>query len=322
MATFGLIVYGGTIPVDSSMTITCRNALVELFNIASNKSLWSKVSAVPNTRKCLTNPKVRHEGTDEHDPQFDVFQDIQSQNNYSTTQLNVTGYRGDALRAQFCTDKVSERQALAPVTVPHTREQQQALAAAGMHGKKFFVTGGEHVTLEGMFKVAEINRRTHEAAEKEKEKKSRVEYHARSEAALPIVDRLKNELESNVARLTSKELEVLLRWKGVPVSKMGNVANRRVLYQQFTEGDAEETRSILALWTAIDQAELDALRNAPIEMSDTAYGRFEEQKKRNAEWAYQKMTPAEKDLFWRKLAEINEAGADDGQTPPSSPTPV
>ncbi len=57
-------------------------------------------------------------------------------------------------------------------------------------------------------------------------------------------------------------------------------------------------------------------------MSDTAYGRFEEQKKRDTERAYQKMTPAEKDSFRRKLAEIDEAGADDGQTPPSSPTPV
>jgi hypothetical protein len=100
------------------------------------------------------------------------------------------GYRGDALRAQFCADKVSERQVSAPVTVPHTHEQQQALAAAGTHGKKFFVTGGEHVMLDDMFKAAEINRRTHEAAEKEKEKKSLVEYHARHKAALPIVDHL------------------------------------------------------------------------------------------------------------------------------------
>ena len=43
--------------------------------------------------------------------------------------------------------------------------------------------------------------------ESEKDKKSRVEYHARQEAALPIVDRLKNELEINVGRLKCKELE-------------------------------------------------------------------------------------------------------------------
>jgi hypothetical protein len=38
-------------------------------------------------------------------------------------------------------------------------------------------------------------------------------------------------LENNITWLTSKELEVLLRWKGVPVLKMGNIANRQVLYQ-------------------------------------------------------------------------------------------
>ncbi len=82
---------------------------------------------MPHTRKCLTNLKVRHDGMDEWDPNFDAYQDIQSQNDYSTTQLNVIGYRGDLLRAQFRPDKISERRASGPVTVsvkrhlpPHT----------------------------------------------------------------------------------------------------------------------------------------------------------------------------------------------------------
>jgi hypothetical protein len=70
-----------------------------------------------------------------------------------------------------------------------------------------------------------------EVAEREKDKKSQVEYHARRKAALLIIDRLENELENNVGWLKSKELEVLLQWKGVPVSTMGNVANGRILYQ-------------------------------------------------------------------------------------------
>ena len=72
-----------------------------------------------------------------------------------------------------------------------------------------------------MFKAAEINRRTAEAAEREKDKKGRVDYHRRGEAALPILDRLENDLENDVGQLTSKELEALLRWKGVSVSKWG-----------------------------------------------------------------------------------------------------
>ncbi len=85
-----------------------------------------------------------------------------------------------------------------------------------------------------------MNRRKAEAVEREKDKKNWVEYHVRSKAALPIFDRLKNELKNDVGRLKRKELEVLLRRKGVPVSTMGNVVNRRILYQQFAEGGSEE----------------------------------------------------------------------------------
>ena len=55
---------------------------------------------------------------------------------------------------------------------------------------------------------------------------------------------IEDELEYAIARLTSKELEVLLRWKGVPVPKMGSVVNRRVLYQQFADKGEEEEASI------------------------------------------------------------------------------
>ena len=83
------------------------------------------------------------------------------------------------------------------------------------------------MTSDNMFKVVKINRQTEEAVEREKEKKSQVEYHVRQEAKLPIVNHLENELENNVAQLTSKELEVLLQWKGVPVLKMGNITKRQ-----------------------------------------------------------------------------------------------
>jgi len=200
--------------VGTTSTIACLNALAETFDAASNKHSWSKVGAVPHTRKCLTNSQVRHDGTNERDPNFDAFQDIQSLNDYSTTQLNVMGYRGDLLRSQFRPDKISERRASGPVTVANTRERQEALAAAHTHGKKFFVTGGEYVTSNDMLIATELKQRKAEATGREKDKKSQVEYHARHDAALPIVDRLKNELENNVGWLKSKELEVLLRWKG------------------------------------------------------------------------------------------------------------
>ena len=151
-----------------------------------------------------------------------------------------------------------------------------------------------------------------------------LDYRARFEAALPVLDRLEIFLENAVTWLTRKELEVLLRWKGIPGSKMGNVANRGVLYQQFTDGGEEEEDdvSIHAPWTDADEAGLVALRNAPIEMADTSYGRFLATQKRDAERAYQHMDAEEREAFLRKLTEIDTDDAEDGQSPPSNPTPV
>ena len=177
------------------------------------------------------------------------------------------------------------------------------------------------MTSNDMLIAAELNQWKAEATGREKDKKSWVEYHARREATLPIVDRLKNKLGNNVEWLKSKELEVLIQWKGVPVSTMGNVVNSHILYQQFAEGGEEEVGIVPAPLMDIDEAELIALRD-PIAISNTAYGQLEEQKKRDLEQAYQKMTTAEKEVFKQKMAEYNEADADDGESLPPIPIPV
>ena len=80
---------------------------------------------------------------------------------------------------------------------------------------------------------------------------------------------------------------------------------------------------IPAPWTEIDEAELIImLRDGPIAIWDTAYRPFEEQKKKDVERAYQKMTAAKKEVFKQKMAEYHEADADDGETPPPTPIPV
>jgi hypothetical protein len=123
---------------------------------------------------------------------------------------------------------------------------------------------------DDMFIAVELNQWKAEAAEREKDKKSWVEYHVRRKATLPNVDRIKTELENNVGQLKSKELEVLLRWKGMPVSKIENIAARCILHQQFAEGGAEEV-GIPASWTEINEAELILLRDAPIAICNSAY---------------------------------------------------
>ncbi len=96
-STFGLIIYGGVYPISK---VVCENAVDRAFNVKSNQHLWAEVGAVPFTMKCLENKKVGHDGTDRDDPNFDAFADVQSQNDYCTTQLTMMGYKGEMLRAQ------------------------------------------------------------------------------------------------------------------------------------------------------------------------------------------------------------------------------
>jgi hypothetical protein len=76
------------------------------------------------------NKKVCHDVTDKDYPNFDLFQDIQSQNNFSSPQLNIMGYKGDALKSQFTENTIWERQAAMTVMVPQTCKRQDAITAA------------------------------------------------------------------------------------------------------------------------------------------------------------------------------------------------
>ena len=118
-STFGLIVYGGVCPISK---VVCENAVDRAFNVKSNQHLWAEVGAVPFTMKCPENKNVGHDGTGRDDPNSDAFADVQSQNDYSTTQLTIMGYKGEMLRAQYHEDKVRVLWAAAPVMVAHTRE--------------------------------------------------------------------------------------------------------------------------------------------------------------------------------------------------------
>ena len=65
-----------------------------------------------------------------------------------------------------------------------------------------------------------------------------------------------------------------------------------------------------------------ALRNTPIEMANTSYGRFLATQKRDAERAYRHMDAEEREAFLQKLTEINTDDAKDRQFPPFNPIPV
>ena len=78
------------------------------------------------------------------------------------------GYDVDLLKTEFNEDRI--RSAAAEeldlsVTVANTRERQEALAKATTYGKKLYVTGGEHITLDDMFIAVEMGNGKREIAE-------------------------------------------------------------------------------------------------------------------------------------------------------------
>ncbi len=101
------------------------------------------------------NKKIHHDVTDMDYPNFDIFQDIQSQSNFSTTQLNIMGYKGVALKSQFTENTIWERQAATTVRVPQTCKRQEAITAANTSMSPWI----------HMFKAVEISRWTAEVAE-------------------------------------------------------------------------------------------------------------------------------------------------------------
>jgi hypothetical protein len=68
-------------------------------------------------------------------PKFNVYQDIQSQNDFSIVELNAMGYSGDHLRAQV--NRGERQDKLVPVTVTQTLVHQEAIAMASTAGGCF-----------------------------------------------------------------------------------------------------------------------------------------------------------------------------------------
>jgi hypothetical protein len=323
VSTFGLVIYGGVCP---QMSVGCEDAIAKAFSVNRNLECWAAVGAVPLRIKCLSNNNVRHNGNNGNDPEYNKCQIIQLKNDYSCAQLSTMVYDANLLKTEFNEDGIraaaAEEELDLSITVANTHEWQEALAKAATYGKKFYVTGGKHITSDDMFIAAEMGNCKREIAETEKDKKVRVDFHTRRGPTLINLDRLDHKSDSNVVRLVNKEMEVLLRWKGVPLSKMDNMASKRALYQQFVGETREDDLGNPACWTEVDDNHLEALRISPIEMGDPAYERFEAQKKRDVKIAYQKMSVEEKESFKQKMAEIDKTGAGDRQSLPPSPTPV
>jgi hypothetical protein len=102
MLTIGLIVYGGEC---LQMHVICQDVVEKAFCCKRNLKCWAAVGAVPFTMQCLTNKKVRRNGNDKNDPEYNKYQIIQSKYDYAISQLMVMGYNADLLKTEFNEEK-------------------------------------------------------------------------------------------------------------------------------------------------------------------------------------------------------------------------
>ena len=101
----------------------------------------------------------------------------------------------------------------------------------------------------------------------------------------------------------------MLKAKGVVSSKQGqgNLANKKDLYQKFITGERVAVNHEPWTWTETDDAKLQALRlrAEPIDLADTAYGRFLNTKKKDATRVYGEMSEEERAAFRQEIAAID-----------------
>jgi hypothetical protein len=141
-----LCTFGGD---DDDGALQLENAFALPFSNEKNLAVWRKVGAVPLTRKkCLDDPKVRHEiVTDENgvidvdaDPQTIALLDVEALNTSACDILSTCGCNGEVFRTTAPTIDPC-RKAIA-VTEQYSRERQDAIMNITKAGPHFHATGG------------------------------------------------------------------------------------------------------------------------------------------------------------------------------------
>ena len=158
------------------------------------------------------------------------------------------GYHGDLLKANCLEENIQARRA-ETLMVEQSCEHQEAIAVANTARKKYYTTrGGKHSTTDDGFIALEMNLRTCQVSELERGKKSRTVYHMRHDATIPILDCIKYKLKGTHTKLCGKELEVLLKWKGVAASKMKTVIDKCTLFQKFADNGVIGFEDESSIW--------------------------------------------------------------------------
>ena len=134
--------------------IGLRNAFEEAFGYVANKKVWKDIGVLPFNRNCLKDDQVKHHIVVLADGTIDVDADpltktplsMERSNMGAVDFLNEMGYDGEKFRKRAPTINIAKLNTC--VTLPQTRERQDALLKASTAGNRFCATGGGHIGLD------------------------------------------------------------------------------------------------------------------------------------------------------------------------------
>ena len=265
-----LLVFGG---IDDITGIELEDAFNLSFNRESNLSAWKKVGAVPLTRACLLDSKVRHEVVFGSNGEVDLTMDpkaghyllLEQLNDIAVTILNMKNMDGEELRARAPTNTTV---AATRVTVANTKERVDALKNSKTASSFFYATGVEHLNQEDLFRAKEGEQRDKKVADVESEKQKRLAALDREEKAKKVLE--ENEINEgsgwDVSRLNVANLKIVCKWKKngskVPTKKSD-------LVDCWNDNDMP---GAAVPWSAEEEASLQALKSNDIALKDTDLG--------------------------------------------------
>jgi hypothetical protein len=270
----GMIVFGGELQSGRRL----KNVFESSFSIANNKRAWQKVGAVPLTRACLDDAKVRHEVTiradgtvvnqeEGGDPLACLYDDLERSNKTFVGFLVEWGYeRADLFSASVARrdmDKVQER-----ITAPHSQERIDALAAVKTAGGFFRVTGGSHLTSDEVFLGGEKKVQGEELKLLKKRFKD-YQYFADQEAVATLI--LEKECSDDALKVS--ELESLVKWKLNVKTLPKDLKLKGDKLAKWIEIKSGPNPVSTAKWTQEDQFKLEKLERGDITIEETELGR-------------------------------------------------
>jgi hypothetical protein len=205
------------------------------------------------------------------DPLAAKMADIVCMNTMACNLLLASGYAdGSVFQKTLRIHDIAKKEAA--LTLPYSKEQQEALLKASSHGQQQFkITSGAHVTSDDFFISHQLGLLLKEIATLKSEKRARLDATAHEAAALVVLNHVPNPKDLKVG-----DLDVLLKWK-IPSIALSKIGNKNVKYNKWMSVK-DNTTATLEPWTEEDEMKLEEMEKENINIKDTELGRERKQK--------------------------------------------